>query len=164
MRDAFSKIQPRNALAALCRQWKEQDKTIVFTNGVFDVLHAGHVEYLNFARAQGDQLIVGINSDDSVRRYKGENRPINPQHDRALILASLEAVDCVTIFEEDEPKRLLEALLPHILVKGSDWSHLVVGREIVEENGGRIVLAPFKEGRSSTSMIDRIVEVYGEAD
>ena len=161
MRDVYSKIQPRDVLAAMCCDLKAGGETIVFTNGVFDVLHAGHVEYLNFARAQGNLLIVGLNSDTSVRRYKGEKRPINLQEDRSLLLASLEAVDYVTIFDEDEPKALLKALLPQILVKGADWEHLVVGREIVEENGGRIILAPFKDGCSSSSMIDRIIDVYG---
>jgi rfaE bifunctional protein nucleotidyltransferase chain/domain len=136
-------------------------KKLVFTNGCFDILHRGHVTYLTFARNQGDALVVGVNSDASVRRNKGEGRPINNEEDRAYVLASLRAVDFVVIFDEDEPKDLIRQILPHVLVKGKDWAHYVSGREIVEANGGEVVLADMVEGRSTTSTIERIVEVYG---
>jgi D-beta-D-heptose 7-phosphate kinase/D-beta-D-heptose 1-phosphate adenosyltransferase len=140
---------------------REAGKKLVFTNGAFDILHAGHVTYLQFARAQGDALCVGLNSDASVKRYKGEKRPVNPQEDRALVLAALECVDYVVIFDEDEPKELIAQIVPDVLVKGADWAHYVSGREIVEASGGRVVLAQMVEGRSTTNVIRRIVEVYG---
>ncbi len=131
-------------------------RKLVFTNGCFDILHRGHVTYLAFARAQGDALCVGLNSDASVRRYKGPTRPINPEQDRACVLASLEAVDLVVIFDEDEPKELIARILPHVLVKGRDWAHCVSGREVVEAHGGHVVLADLVEGRSTTGTIERI--------
>jgi rfaE bifunctional protein nucleotidyltransferase chain/domain len=136
-------------------------KKLVFTNGCFDILHRGHVSYLTFARNQGDALVVGLNSDDSVRRNKGDGRPINNEQDRAFVLASLRAVDFVVIFDEDEPKDLITKILPHVLVKGKDWAHYVSGREIVEANDGQVILADMVEGRSTTNTIERIVEVYG---
>ncbi|HEY6245870.1 MAG TPA: D-glycero-beta-D-manno-heptose 1-phosphate adenylyltransferase [Pyrinomonadaceae bacterium] len=141
-----------------------QGKRLVFTNGCFDILHRGHVSYLRFARNQGDALIVGLNSDASVKRNKGADRPINNQEDRAYVLGSLKAVDYVVIFDEDEPKDLISQLLPNVLVKGKDWAHYVSGREIVEANGGVVVLADMVEGRSTTNTIDRIVEVYGGSE
>ena len=142
---------------------RDQGKTVVFTNGAFDILHAGHVDYLGFARAQGDALILGLNSDDSVRRYKGDKRPVNPQGDRAAVLAALAAIDYVVIFDEDEPLELITALLPDVLVKGADWAHYVSGREVVEANGGKVVLAKMVEGRSTTGTIERILEAYRES-
>lgn len=138
-----------------------EGKKLVFTNGCFDILHRGHVSYLTFARNQGDALVVGVNSDASVRRNKGDGRPINNQEDRAFVLASLRAVDFVVIFDEDEPRDLIGQILPHVLVKGKDWAHYVSGREIVEANGGQVVLADMVEGRSTTNTIERVVEVYG---
>ena len=146
----------RAARAAL----KESASVVVFTNGCFDILHRGHVEYLEFARAQGDALIVGVNSDDSVRRSKGPSRPINPEGDRARVLSSLRAVDYVVVFDDDEPLPLITALIPDVLVKGSDWAHYVSGREVVEAHGGKVVLADLVEGRSTTSTIDRILHAY----
>jgi rfaE bifunctional protein nucleotidyltransferase chain/domain len=140
----------------------QEGKTLVFTNGCFDILHRGHVTYLTFARNQGDALVVGVNSDASVKRNKGDDRPINSQDDRAYVLASLRAVDYVVIFNDKEPKDLIAQILPQVLVKGKDWAHYVSGREIVEANGGRVVLADMVEGRSTTSTIDRIVQVYGK--
>jgi D-glycero-beta-D-manno-heptose 1-phosphate adenylyltransferase len=137
-------------------------KTLVFTNGCFDILHRGHVTYLTFARNQGDALVVGVNSDASVKTNKGDNRPINSQEDRAYVLASLRAVDYVVIFDQKEPKELIARILPQVLVKGSDWAHYVSGREVVEANGGKVVLAEMVAGRSTTSTIDRIVQVYGK--
>jgi D-beta-D-heptose 7-phosphate kinase/D-beta-D-heptose 1-phosphate adenosyltransferase len=138
-------------------------KQLVFTNGCFDILHRGHVTYLAFARDQGDALVVGVNSDQSVRQNKGDNRPINNEQDRAYVLASLRCVDYVVIFDEKEPKDLIAKILPHVLVKGKDWAHYVSGREVVEANGGRVVLADMVEGRSTTNVIDKIVKVYGKS-
>jgi D-beta-D-heptose 7-phosphate kinase/D-beta-D-heptose 1-phosphate adenosyltransferase len=132
-------------------------RKLVFSNGCFDILHRGHVQYLEFARAQGDALIVGLNSDSSVRRIKGPGRPINGERDRAAVLSALRSVDGVVIFDEDEPRTLIEAILPHVLVKGHDWAHYVSGREVVEAHGGRVVLAEFSEGHSTTNTIERIL-------
>ena len=139
-----------------------QHQKLVFTNGCFDILHRGHVTYLSFARDQGDALVVGVNSDASVKRNKGDNRPINNQDDRAIVLASLRCVDYVVIFDEKEPKDLIAKILPHVLVKGKDWAHYVSGREVVEANGGKIVLADMVEGRSTTNVIEKIVQAYAK--
>jgi rfaE bifunctional protein nucleotidyltransferase chain/domain len=141
---------------------KAAGKTLVFTNGCFDILHRGHVAYLTFARNQGDALVVGLNSDASVKTNKGDKRPVNPAEDRALVLGALKAVDFVVVFDEKEPKDLIARVLPDVLVKGKDWAHYVSGREIVEANGGRVVLADLVEGRSTTNTIGRILEVYGK--
>lgn len=130
---------------------------IVFTNGVFDILHAGHVQYLGFSRQQGDVLVVGVNSDASVKRLKGESRPVNTLADRMAVLAGLQSVDYVVSFEEDTPAKLIAAVLPDVLVKGEDYSGKeVVGREVVEGRGGRVVLAPLLRGRSSTNAINKL--------
>lgn len=136
-------------------------KRLVFTNGCFDILHSGHVSYLTFARNQGDALVVGLNSDASVRANKGAGRPINNQHDRALVMGSLRAVDFVIIFDDPEPRDIIGKILPQVLVKGSDWAHYVSGRDIVEANGGRVVLAEMVDGRSTTNTITQILRVYG---
>ena len=138
-------------------------KRLVFTNGCFDILHRGHVTYLTFARNQGDALVVGLNTDASVRENKGANRPIHNELDRAFVLGSLRAVDYVVLFGEKEPKDIIAKILPQVLVKGSDWAHYVSGRDIVEKNGGKVVLADLVEGKSTTSTIERILEVYGSA-
>lgn len=140
---------------------RAEGRRIVFTNGAFDILHLGHINYLNFARRQGHALVVGLNSDASIKRYKSEDRPIVPQDERALVLAALECVDYVVIFDEDEPRDLISALLPDILVKGKDWAHYVSGRDIVEANGGIVVLADLVEGRSTTNIIEKVVQAYG---
>jgi rfaE bifunctional protein nucleotidyltransferase chain/domain len=119
------------------------------------------VTYLGFARAQADALVVGLNTDRSVKKNKGDDRPINSEMDRAFVLGSLRAVDYVVLFDEQEPKDLLEKILPQVLIKGADWAHYVSGREIVEANGGRVVLADMVEGRSTTGTIERIMKVYG---
>jgi rfaE bifunctional protein nucleotidyltransferase chain/domain len=130
---------------------------VVFTNGVFDILHRGHVEYLFAARALGDALVVGLNTDASTRRLKGPDRPLNPQDDRALVLAGLACVDAVTLFDEDTPRELIAALLPDVLVKGGDYRpDQVVGRAEVEAAGGRLVLIPFLQGRSTTTLLERV--------
>jgi rfaE bifunctional protein nucleotidyltransferase chain/domain len=149
-------LTPAEARAERDRLVKE-GKHLVFTNGCFDILHRGHAEYLAFARAQGDALCVGLNSDSSVRRSKGPSRPVNPEVDRAFVLASLRAVDFVVIFDEDEPKDLIARILPQILVKGKDWAHYVSGRDIVEAHGGRVVLAEMVPGRSTTGTIERML-------
>lgn len=138
-----------------------QGKTLVFTNGCFDILHRGHVEYMTFARNQGDALVVAMNSDSSVKRNKGNDRPINNQGDRAYVLGSLRAVDYVVIFDEEEPRSLIEKILPQVLVKGKDWAHYVSGRDVVEANGGKVVLADMVAGLSTTNTIERVVAVYG---
>jgi D-glycero-beta-D-manno-heptose 1-phosphate adenylyltransferase len=133
-----------------------EGKKLVFTNGCFDILHRGHVTYLQFARDQGDALVVGLNSDASVQRTKGPSRPVNGEEDRALVLLALSAVDYVVVFDDDEPADLIAELLPQVLVKGKDWAHYVSGREVVEAAGGKVVLADMVEGRSTTSTIARI--------
>ena len=135
---------------------REEGKVVVFTNGCFDILHSGHLRYLTFAREQGDCLVVGLNSDASVRRNKGRRRPIVPEMDRALMLSGLAAVDFVVIFDEDEPRELIGELLPDVLVKGQDWAHYVSGAELVDESGGKVVLAKLVEGQSTTDIIERI--------
>lgn len=151
---AFQARAARDALHAA-------GKTLVFTNGCFDILHCGHVAYLAFARAQGDALCVGLNSDASVRRNKGPSRPINPEQDRAHVLGSLRAVDFIVVFDDDEPRALIAEILPDVLVKGCDWAHYVSGREIVEAHGGKVVLADLVEGRSTTGTIECVLQVYG---
>jgi D-beta-D-heptose 7-phosphate kinase/D-beta-D-heptose 1-phosphate adenosyltransferase len=133
-----------------------EGKTLVFTNGCFDILHRGHAQYLSFAKAQGDALVVGLNSDTSVRRAKGPARPVNAEQDRAFVLGSLRAVDYVVIFDEDEPRDLISKILPDVLVKGKDWAHYVSGRDVVEAHGGMVVLADMVEGKSTTSIIQRM--------
>lgn len=132
---------------------------LVFTNGVFDILHPGHVRYLVEARRLGDVLVVGLNSDASVRRLKGPERPVNPEQDRATILAALACVDAVTLFDEDTPQALVAQLLPDVLVKGGDYTpDQVAGRSEVEGAGGRVRILPFHAGHSTTQIIDRIRE------
>lgn len=138
-----------------------EGKRLVFTNGCFDILHRGHVTYLTFARNQGDALVVGLNTDASVRANKGNDRPINSEDDRAFVIGSLRAVDYVVIFGDKEPKDIIAKILPQVLVKGRDWAHYVSGREVVEANGGKVVLADMVEGRSTTNTIQQILEVYG---
>jgi D-beta-D-heptose 7-phosphate kinase/D-beta-D-heptose 1-phosphate adenosyltransferase len=132
---------------------------IVFTNGVYDLLHPGHVRYLRAARAEGDTLIVGVNSDRSVRANKGPGRPINPEGERAELIASLAAVDVAVVFDEDTPHAIIAALQPDVLVKGADWpADQIVGREVVEARGGRVVRIPVEEGHSSSRLIEKIQE------
>jgi rfaE bifunctional protein nucleotidyltransferase chain/domain len=141
----------------LARFRRPRDHRLVFTNGCFDILHRGHVEYLHLARSLGDALVVGINTDASVERLKGPGRPIVPQGDRALVVAALESVTAVTLFHEDTPRALLAELLPDVLVKGGDYSPgQIVGREEVEAAGGRVHVIPYIEGRSTTDLIHRI--------
>lgn len=132
---------------------------LVFTNGCFDLLHPGHVHYLDAARRMGDTLVVGVNTDDSVSRLKGPNRPLVSEHDRAIVLAALDSVDAVTLFDEDTPRELIAALLPDVLVKGGDYAIAdIVGREEVEGAGGQVLTIPFVPGYSTTSLLKRIQE------
>ncbi len=164
MRNFLDKIKSRSDMAAERARLKAEGKVVAFTNGCFDILHPGHVTYLNFAREQGDVLVLGMNSDASVKRNKGEDRPIVCEEDRAKVIAALECIDYVVLFDEDEPRELIAELLPDVLVKGEDWAHYVSGREEVEAAGGKVVLAKMVEGRSTTNVIGRILEVYGKAE
>lgn len=132
--------------------WRAQGKTVVFTNGCYDLLHAGHIRLLERARSLGDVLILALNSDASVARLKGPSRPLIAGQERAGMVAALEAVDAVTFFDEDTPRELIAAVLPDILVKGADWSHFVAGREEVEAAGGKVVLLPLEPGYSTTNI------------
>ena len=143
--------------ARLVGRLRAAGKTIVFTNGVFDLLHPGHVRYLQKARALGDALIVGVNSDRSVRANKGPSRPINSEEERAEVLAAFGCVDAVVVFDEETPHRLIAALQPDVLVKGADWAaDAIVGRDIVEARGGKVVRVPVESGYATTTIIDRI--------
>lgn len=164
MKKPESKIMTVEQARAYRDQLVAEGKQLAFTNGCFDILHRGHVTYIQFAREQGDALCIGVNSDASVKRNKGDSRPINPEEDRAFVLASLAAVDCVVLFDEDEPKELIGKILPQALIKGKDWAHYVSGREVVEANGGHVVLADMVEGRSTTGTIERVLDVYGKED
>ena len=136
---------------------RARGRRVVFTNGVFDLLHPGHVRYLQQARALGDLLVVGINADRSVRANKGPERPITPEHERAEILDALECVDAVTIFDEETPYEIISALQPDVLVKGADWAHdAIVGRDIVEARGGRVVRIAVEQGHSTSAIVAKI--------
>ncbi len=136
---------------------RARGRRVVFTNGVFDLLHPGHVRYLQQARAEGDVLIVAVNSDRSVRAVKGPGRPLVPEAERAEVLAALASVDAVVIFDEDDPRAIVSALQPDVLVKGADWApDRIIGREVVEARGGRVVRIPFAEGYSTSDLVSRI--------
>ena len=146
------------------RALKRNGRTVVFTNGTFDILHRGHVEYLQAARALGDTLIVGLNTDASIRRIKGTRRPINQNRDRATVLAALGCVDYVCFFGENTPRRLIERLIPDVLVKGADWkTGDIVGKDIVEAHGGTVRRIRLTAGRSTTNVIERVLLKYGRA-
>ena len=149
-----SKIQNLEEAAEIIRRWRREGRKVVFTNGCFDILHAGHVHCLERAKSFGDRLVVGLNSDDSVRRLKGKKRPVMNQSDRAAILSALECVDLVVAFDEDTPLELIRALKPAVLVKGGDYSPQdVVGRDMVEEWGGRVEIVPVLDGKSTTGIL-----------
>jgi D-glycero-beta-D-manno-heptose 1-phosphate adenylyltransferase len=146
-----------NEAAEFAGRARAQGNKIVFTNGVFDLLHPGHVRYLQHARSLGDALIVGINSDRSVRAVKGPDRPITPEQERAEILAALACVDAVAIFDEETPFEIISAIQPDVLVKGADWAeNAIIGRDIVEARGGKVVRAAVEEGYSTTSIVQKI--------
>lgn len=155
MRDTASKVR---SLAEALRWRARQSGRLVFTNGVFDLIHPGHVELLEAARREGDALIVGVNSDDSVRRLgKGSGRPINDEAARARVVAGFESVDCVVLFEADTPLELIQRLTPDVLVKGADYAREgIVGADFVESKGGRVVRVPLLSGFSTTAMVERL--------
>jgi len=151
---ARAKFLPARRVAVLARRLKKRGRKVVFTNGCFDLLHAGHVELLERARTLGDFLVVGLNSDPSVRRLKGPGRPIVPLRERAEVLAAFRAVDCIVSFGEQTPARLIALLRPDVLVKGSDYRRPeIVGRDTVEAGGGRVVTLPLRRGRSTSDLI-----------
>ncbi|MES2202088.1 MAG: D-glycero-beta-D-manno-heptose 1-phosphate adenylyltransferase [candidate division FCPU426 bacterium] len=155
------KILDRGACAREVARLKAEGKKVVFSNGVFDLLHVGHLRYLASARALGDALVIGLNSDSSVKALKGDKRPILPEAERAELLAGLACVDMVCVFSEEDPRELIKALVPSILVKGGDWSvDKILGRDTVEAAGGKVLSLPFVEGRSSTSIVQSILERY----
>jgi D-beta-D-heptose 7-phosphate kinase/D-beta-D-heptose 1-phosphate adenosyltransferase len=159
-RGKSGKVRPIDLLLDELAWHRRQNETIVFTNGCFDVVHRGHIEFLKFCKAQGNILVVGLNSDSSVKIIKGPTRPINNQYDRAAVLAALETVDYITVFKEPDPLNLIKEVRPDILVKGEDWAQKgVVGREFVESYGGKVVLAPLVEGKSSTATIEKIKSI-----
>ena len=152
-----ARVMTHDAVAAFVAAERAAGRRIVFTNGVFDLLHPGHVRYLQDARALGDLLVVGLNADQSVRRNKGPERPIHSQEERAELLAALTCVDGVVIFSEDTPADIISLVQPDVLVKGADWAaDQIVGRETVEARGGRVVRVPVEQGYSTTSIIERI--------
>ena len=153
----MTKIMSTDALIKERQHLRREGKRLVFTNGCFDLLHPGHVSYLRQARSLGDALVVALNSDRSVRNIKGPGRPILNQQERAEVIAALEAVDYVTIFDDETPRELIAAVLPDVLVKGGDWAlDEIVGREEVEAAGGRVLSLPYIEGSSTTDIIERI--------
>jgi len=153
----LSKILDLSSLKTLVSNWQAESKKVVFTNGVFDLLHIGHITYMAKAAELGDKLIIGLNADSSVKRIKGESRPVNDQNNRAALLAALFFVDAVVVFEEDTPLNLITTLMPDILVKGADYSvENIVGAKEVMANGGEVKTIDLVEGYSSTSIIERI--------
>jgi len=156
------KLKSRDEIASLAEQARQDGKTIVFTNGCFDLLHRGHVHVLRQARASGDLLIVGINSDRSVRSIKGATRPILPEIDRVELIAAMEMVDYVVLFDEPDPYQLIAVIKPRVLAKGGDWGgEKIVGADIVERDGGRVTVIPYLKGHSTTALIERIRKQNG---
>jgi len=155
-----NKIQNRFSAKQIIQKWKDKGSEVVFTNGCFDIVHVGHVDYLEKARNLGDYLVLGLNSDDSVSRLKGKERPIVPENARARLLAALSFVDLVVFFEEDTPKELIAQLLPDILVKGKDYEiNQIVGAKEVIENGGKVETIDLVEGFSTTNIIEKIKRI-----
>lgn len=153
----MSKILNHTELVGTLKKWRSSKLKIVFTNGCFDILHRGHVEYLNKAKSFGDKLIIGLNSDTSVKKLKGKNRPFTNENDRAYIIANLKAVDAVVIFEEDTPFLIIKKIKPDILVKGGDYKiDEIVGKDIVEKNGGKVITVPYINGKSTTNLLNKI--------
>lgn len=147
----------REDLIVQRKRWKQEGRIVVFTNGCYDLLHPGHVRLLEQARSLGDVLILALNSDSSVRRFKGPSRPLTHEAERAELAAALEAVDAVTLFDEDTPRELIAAALPDILVKGADWAHFIAGREAVEAAGGQVLTVPLEPGYSTTNIVELIL-------
>lgn len=156
-----AKVMSLPQLLARVAAWRATGKTIAFTNGCFDILHEGHIFSLSAAAKEADYLIVGVNSDNSVKRLKGPDRPVNNEHSRALILANLAVTDAITVFNEDTPHQLITAILPDVLVKGGDYTiEQIVGSKEVIANGGRVVINPIVEGFSTTGIIQHIKQSY----
>ncbi len=150
-----------HALARIRTKFRRQRKKVVFTNGTFDIIHRGHVEYLQAARKLGDVLIVGLNTDESIRRIKGKGRPVNRNTDRSVVLAALACVDYVCFFGDDTPEKLIRVLVPDILVKGADWNiGDIVGKNIVEQHGGTVRTIRLTRGRSTTNTIERVLRAF----
>lgn len=143
--------------------WKRNRRSVVFTNGCYDLLHPGHIRLLEAARSLGDVLVLALNTDASVARMKGPARPLIPESDRAALAAELEAVDAVTLFDEDTPRELIAELLPDLLVKGADWSHFIAGREEVEAAGGQVLALPLQPGYSSTNILEELLRRANQA-
>jgi len=159
----MSSSKSLSELKAIRLKLKAEGKKVVFTNGVFDLIHSGHVDYLSKAKKLGDVLIVGLNSDDSVKRIKGDKRPILNQEERSYILSNLKPVDYVVCFDEDTPEKLISEIIPDILVKGADWAvEKIVGKEIVEKNGGKVMNIEFVNDQSTSKIIDLIVQRYSK--
>ena len=155
------KVKARRELLRIINDLKAEGKRIVFTNGCFDLLHIGHVRYLEDAKALGDVLVVGVNSDASVRKLKGPKRPILPEEERTEILSGLGCVDYITLFDEMDPLKLIASLRPNVLVKGGDWTkEQTVGKEVVERSGGEVVIIPFVKGASTSNLIETILKKY----
>lgn len=153
----MSRFYSRDELVQQRAAWKREGKKVVFTNGCYDILHPGHIRLLESARSLGDVLILALNTDSSVQRLKGPKRPLLTEQQRAALATRLEAVDAVTLFDEDTPRELISVVLPDILVKGSDWSHFVAGREEVEAAGGEVMLLPLEPGYSTTATVEEII-------
>lgn len=157
----MNSVKTLSEMKLLRMHFKQQNKKVVFTNGVFDLIHAGHVDYLSKAKLLGDILIVGMNTDESVKRIKGDKRPILKQEERAFIISNLKPVDFVVLFDEDTPAKLIEELIPDILVKGADWSiDKIVGKETVEKNGGEVKTIEFVNDQSTSKIIEIIRNRY----
>ena len=148
----------RLALVQARAEWRRAGKTVVFTNGCYDILHPGHIRLLEKARSLGDLLILALNTDSSVARLKGPTRPLIPEHDRARMAVMLEAVDAVTLFDEDTPRDLIAQVLPDILIKGADWAHFIAGREEVEAAGGKVMALALEPGFSTTNIVEELLK------
>lgn len=153
----MGRFYTRGELIAARAAWKRAGKVVVFTNGCYDVLHPGHVRVLERARSLGDLLVLALNTDSSVARLKGPTRPLIAEQQRVELACALEAVDAVTLFDEDTPRELIAAVLPDILVKGADWAHFIAGREEVEAAGGKVLALPLEPGHSTTGIVEDIL-------
>ena len=159
----MGKVLSLNALMKARRALRRKNKKVVFTNGTFDIIHRGHVEYLAKSKALGDVLVVGLNTDASIRKIKGPKRPINPNADRAAVLSSLASVDYVCFFGDETPHELISKIVPDVLVKGADWNaDAIVGKDVVERHGGVVKTIRLTPGRSTTNVIQRVLNAYRE--
>ena len=147
----------REQLIEARARWKAEGKKVVFTNGCYDILHPGHIRLLERCRSMGDVLILALNTDGSVRRLKGPSRPLLAESERVAMALAIEAVDAVTVFDEDTPRELIAAVLPDVLIKGADWSHFIAGREEVEAAGGEVLALPLEPGYSTTGLVEQML-------